>query len=120
LDAAANQLATLVADAEDLIAPTLLQVEFGSTLRRLERLGKFTRTEADEVWRAFRDLPIVYRWDDAWVERAFEIARSIGASRIYDSLYLACAESASGALYTCDASFVRAFGVTSHHVHLVQ
>jgi len=53
------------------------------------------------------------------VPRALEIARSIGASRIYDSLYLACAEAYGFTLYTCDESFARAFDGSPNGLTLV-
>lgn len=102
-------LAQLRSDAGAMVAPVLLQAEFVSSVRKLERRGQLSRDTAEYALRDFHALPIRYYWDDDWVPRALEIARSIGASRIYDSIYLACAESYGFVLYTCDASFVRAF-----------
>jgi predicted nucleic acid-binding protein len=75
--------------------------------------------ELEELLAAVADFSIEYQWDDAWLDRALEIARSIGASRIYDSLYLACAEANNATLYTCDASFVQAFGTAPSNIRLV-
>lgn len=101
-------------------APYLLQGEFVSTVRSLERRGLMSPERSREALEAFWALPIRYDWDSAWVPRALEIARSIGASRIYDSLYLACAESYGFTLYTCDESFARAFGVRLPGLTLVR
>ncbi len=107
--AARLTLARLTEAASLIVAPYVLQGEFVSTVRGLERRGRFARGVADRIIDDFWSLPIRYDWDPAWVPRALEIARSIGASRIYDSIYLACAESYGFTLYTCDESFARAF-----------
>lgn len=93
-----------------MLAPYLLQSEFASATLSLERRGQLLRQERLEAWATFRSLEIEYRWDDAWVDRAIEIADGAGQSRVYDSLYLACAEAYGFDLLTCDASFVRALG----------
>lgn len=93
---------------ERIVAPYHLQIEFSGALRHLERRRLMPLGEGDHTFRTFESLPINYNWDDAWVRRAIDIARAIGASRTYDSLYLACAESLDATLYTCDAAFARA------------
>lgn len=103
-----------------MVAPYLLQVEFRAAARSLERRGLMSRAEGERAISLFRLPPIRYSWDEVWPDRVMDIARSIGASRIYDSLYLACAEANEATLYTCDASFVRACGATSRHLRLVQ
>lgn len=102
------------------MAPYTLQAEFLSTIRGLERRARLSRGQAESIISDFWALPIRYDWDSAWVPRALEIARAIGASRIYDSLYLACAESYGFTLYTCDESFARAFGVQPPGLTLVR
>jgi predicted nucleic acid-binding protein len=102
-----------------IVAPYHLQIEFSAALRSLERRRLITFEECDRTYRAFEALPITYNWDDAWVRRAIDIARAIGASRTYDSLYLACAESVGATLYTCDGAFARAVERVSPTVVLV-
>ncbi|HKS90448.1 MAG TPA: type II toxin-antitoxin system VapC family toxin [Tepidiformaceae bacterium] len=102
-----------------MAAPYLLQAEFVSTVRSLERRGIMSAEHGRDAITTFWGLPIRYDWDPAWVPRALEIARSIGASRVYDSIYLACAESYGFTLYTCDDSFARAFDVRPHALRLV-
>ena len=60
------------------------------------------------MWAAFRSLPIDYAWDPQWAERAIEISRLAGISKIYDSIYLACPEAYDVPLVTCDARFAAA------------
>jgi predicted nucleic acid-binding protein len=102
-----------------IVAPYLLQSEFISTVRSLERRGRLDPVLANRIIDDFWALPIRYDWDSAWVTSALQIARSIGASRIYDSIYLACAESYGFTLYTCDESFVRAFDALPPSVNLI-
>lgn len=102
-----------------MFAPVHLQVEFSAAVRSLERRGQISRAEGDEVFELFLAIFIEYLWDDTWVRRAIEIARAIGASRTYDSLYLACAEAQGATLYTCDAAFARAASRLSSAVELV-
>lgn len=92
---------------DSIVAPYHLQIEFSASLTGLERRRRISRYAADVAFSTFEALPITYGWDDAWVRRAIDIARAIGASRTYDSLYLACTESQGATLYTCDAAFAR-------------
>lgn len=107
---AAAMLRAFAQAEEPLFAPNVVQGEFVSVVRRLERRGELTRLESDITVRSFRRVGLVPAWDDRWVERALEISRAIDASTIYDSLYLACAEALDCQFYTCDAAFCRAFG----------
>ena len=59
-------------------------------------------------WAGFDRLPIEYLWEPRWIERAFDIAEAAGQSTVYDSVYLACAESFGFELVTCDARFAAA------------
>lgn len=119
MPAARERLEQLRTERVILVAPYTLQGEFVSSVRSLERRNRIEQDVADRVMTEFWALPIRFRWDDAWVPRALEIARSIGASRVYDSIYLACAESYGFTLYTCDDSFARAFDVRPHALRLV-
>jgi predicted nucleic acid-binding protein len=119
LQAAADRLDDWLDSGELIVAPYHLQIEFSATLRSLERRRLMTQEEADATFHTLESLPIEYNWDDAWVRRAIQIARSIGASRTYDSLYLACAESHGARLYTCDAAFARACGHVSSAIVMV-
>jgi predicted nucleic acid-binding protein len=110
----------VVATREPLLAPILLQIEVVSGLRRLERLGSLRDGELGTIMAVVQNLSIEYHWDDAWLARALEVARATGASRIYDSLYFACAESIGATLYTCDAAFVRGFRDPPSNIVLVE
>ena len=109
LDSASGRLAQLLRESEELPnAPHFLQAEFASALRRLEARGAADPRDIMDAWSALRALPIDYSWDRQWVERAIEISRLAGTSKVYDSIYLACAEAYDVPLVTCDARFAAA------------
>ena len=110
LPSALDQLERLLTDRAEFIVPYLLQAEFASALRQLEARRALDRDDAAHAWSDLLRLPIDYRWNVRWVERASEIAAAAGLSKVYDSIYLACAEAYGFELYTCDARFCRALG----------
>ena len=107
---AVRALEELIDGPDILIAPYLLQIEYASTLRRLVSRGIISPRARRVPWGEFLDIEIDYRWDIRWVERASEMAEQAGLSKVYDCLYLACAEANRAELVTCDARFFRAVG----------
>lgn len=93
-----------------LIAPVIVEAEFASALHRLVARGRLSRAARDDSWSEFEELSIEYLWHPSWVRRAMEIAEAAGLSRIYDAIYLACAEAFGFELVTCDGRFARAAG----------
>ncbi|MFN0145545.1 MAG: type II toxin-antitoxin system VapC family toxin [Dehalococcoidia bacterium] len=98
----------LVAGTTEVVAPSPLPIEFASALRRLETRGLLAPATSAVIWAAFRDVPIRFSFDIAWVERAREIAVIAGLSKVYDATYLACAEALDAEFVTCDGRFVAA------------
>ena len=88
-------------------APVFLELECANVLQGLLRRERLTADEADGVWSAFTLLPIEMSWERAWVERARVIAHEARLGKVYDAIYLACAEWYDLPLVTADASFVR-------------
>jgi predicted nucleic acid-binding protein len=93
---------------EELVSPSFLQIEFVSSLRRLESRGAIASAESERAWQDLLESAIRFRWDIRWPERALQVSRTIGVSKAYDSLYLACAEALGVELVTCDGRFFRA------------
>lgn len=110
LEPAHDRFVALFAANEAVVAPTLLLVEFSSALLGLQRRQAINADERMAIWDSFRDLPIDYRWQDAWADRAMEMAVDMGLGKVYDCLYLACAEAYRFDLLTCDVRFARAVG----------
>lgn len=105
---AVRALEELIDGPDILIAPYLLQIEFASTLRRLVSRGIISSRAREVPWGECLEIDIDYRWDIRWVERASEMAEEAGLSKVYDCLYLACAEANGAELFACDARFFRA------------
>src|SRR4030067_312400 len=72
------------------LAPDLIYAEFGNVLWERVRLKELTRSEARDIARAFRLVPVEVHPCEALMEPALEIACALGRS-LYDCLYLAVA-----------------------------
>lgn len=94
--------------ANDLHAPSLLDVETVSALRGLTLAGKLSPARAQDLLTDFDDLPI-QRWPfaDALRRRAFQLRDNVSA---YDAAYVALAEALDCPLLTRDARLARSGG----------
>ena len=93
---------------EELHAPSLLDVEVVSVVRRLTLTGNMSASRGHDLLSDFDDLPI-RRWPLAGVlrRRAFQLRDTISA---YDAAYVVLAESLDCPLLTRDARLARAGG----------
>ncbi len=94
--------------ANDLHAPSLLDVETVSALRGLTLAGKLSPARSQDLLTDFDDLPI-QRWPfaDALRRRAFQLRDNVTA---YDAAYVALAEALDCPLLTRDARLARSGG----------
>ena len=94
--------------AEELHAPSLLDFEIVSVLRRLTVAGHMSAGRAQDLLTDFEDLPI-QRWPsaDPLRRRAFQLRDSVSA---YDAAYLVLAEALDCPLLTRDARLARSGG----------
>lgn len=94
--------------ANDLHAPSLLDVETVSALRGLTLAGRLSPARAQDLLTDFDDLPI-QRWPfaDALRRRAFQLRDNVTA---YDAAYVALAEALDCPLLTRDARLARSGG----------
>lgn len=94
--------------ANDLHAPSLLDVETVSALRGLTLAGRLSPARAQDLLTDFDDLPI-QRWPfaDALRRRAFQLRDNLTA---YDAAYVALAEALDCPLLTRDARLARSGG----------
>lgn len=93
-----------LADADDLAAPQLLDLEVVSVLRRMLAAGQITRRHAELVLVDLGDLD-VDRWDHGGlVPRIWALRNALSA---YDAAYLALAEEIGCTLLTGDARLAK-------------
>lgn len=97
----------LLAPAEVLHAPHLLDVEVTQVLRRLEQADTVSSGRAQEALDDLRALRIVRHPTLALLDRIWELRRNLSA---YDALYVALAEALDAPLVTTDQRLSRAPG----------
>jgi predicted nucleic acid-binding protein len=94
--------------SETLAAPSLLDVEFVSALRRMVRHGELTSPRALDALSDYDALAVDrYPTGDGLRRRAFSLRDSLTA---YDATYVALAESLDAPLLTRDAPLHRTTG----------
>ena len=101
--------ALLLAPAETVCVPHLLDMEVCQVLRRYVRSRQLRDQRASTALADLADLPLFRYGHEPLVTRIWELRHSVSA---YDAIYLALAEAVGGPLVTCDARLGRAHG---HH-----
>lgn len=93
---------------EELHAPTLLDYEFVSALRRLTAARRLSDARAQDALTDYDDLPI-HRWEarDALRRRAYSLRENLTA---HDAAYVALAEALACVLLTRDVRLARSAG----------
>lgn len=94
-----------------LVAPTLIQAEFGNALWRYHQQGELSLEEIQEFWEDFVQAPISVFAMEPLVPKALEIATRCGCT-VYDALYLSLAgaqreEGRRGVALTADGRLLR-------------
>lgn len=79
--------------ASRLVAPAFTWAEIGSVLRKKVRMGLLSAKEAQGAFEDFGQLPIEYLDTEQIRVRAWEIAVQYQMPTLYDTAFLACAES---------------------------
>lgn len=96
-----STIARLVtAEAPDVAAPHLLDVEVGQVLRRWILAGKLTVVRARAAMADLADLTLIRYEHGPLVDRALDLCAN---ATVYDGVYLALAEALSATLVTLDA-----------------
>ncbi len=92
-----------------LLAPELILPEAAQVLRRKNQEGLLTGEEMEELLDCILSLPIKLFGHRALIRRAAALAREVNLT-VYDALFLALSEAASGRLITADKSLRQAAG----------
>lgn len=87
----------------NLVGPAFLPAEVLSIVRRLVHRGELLLEHADLIVSGFLSLPISEIGSPAVYRRAWEIAAELGLPVVYDTVYLAVAESQGATFWTADA-----------------
>jgi predicted nucleic acid-binding protein len=89
-------------------APTLLQTEVAQTLwKKVYQRREIDPVDGREILRSFRATPIEFQSVDPLLEAAFDIALATGRT-VYDSVYVALANSLGCRLVTADRKLYNA------------
>jgi len=84
--------------------------EFVKAVWKLERRGVATSVEVNRAIEQFWRLDAKYVDSRDWPIHSLAIARRYRQARMFDAIYLACAEDLGAELWTCDRRFVLSFG----------
>jgi predicted nucleic acid-binding protein len=102
-----GRLLARVYGATDAHAPHLIDIEFLSALRRLERAEEISPDAAGMARRAFAELPLERYSHELLRDRIWALRRSVTA---YDAAYIALAEALDLPLITTDRRLAGAHG----------
>jgi predicted nucleic acid-binding protein len=109
------ELVDFVAAQERLSAPTLIEYEVGSVVRRLNLAGKLSSERAESALNSLHLLQLeLYEAGDLLI-RAWQLRANIS---FYDATYVALAESIGQPLYTRDKRLANAPGHIAHIILL--
>lgn len=100
----------VIANGQQLLAPTLLRSQLLSLLYRAVRQGELTRQEADRQLNYVRGLQIRLLGDRVLQSVAWKIAEQLGWPDTLDAEYVALTQLQADALITLDAKFAAAVG----------
>ncbi len=96
-----------IAAEHHLAAPTLIEYEIGSALRRLCLAGKLDETRARMALRSLDDFSLELYEADLLSARSWELRQNV---TFYDASYVALAEMLDVPLYTSDKRLASAPG----------
>ena len=96
-----------VADAHELLAPTLLRSQTLSALHEAVQRGEFTAEVARDRLTRIGRMPIRLLGDAVLRRRAWDLADQLGWPSTYDAEYVALTQLQADAFVTLDAALAR-------------
>lgn len=96
-----------VADAHELLAPTLLRSQTLSALHEAVQRGEFTAEVARDRLTRIGRMPIRLLGDAVLRRRAWDLADQLGWASTYDAEYVALTQLQADAFVTLDAALAR-------------
>lgn len=90
----------------ELLAPTLILLEFRHALTRRIRREEITPSDAQDMWESFGDWPLNFFEIGPLVPRAAEISGETGCA-VYDAIFVTLAESEGVVVLTADRKLIR-------------
>ncbi len=90
----------------ELLAPTLILLEFRHALTRRVRREEITPSDAQDMWESFGDWPLNFFEIGPLVPRAAEISGETGCT-VYDAIFVTLAESEGVVVLTADGKLIR-------------
>ena len=107
----------VVSGAVRLVAPAFAWAETGSVLRKKIRMGLLTTEQAQGCYEDFCALPIDYINEESVKVRAWELALQYRLPTLYDTAFLAVAESESAQFWTIDRVLLNQLSPRPAYVH---
>ena len=104
------------AEQGPVLAPSLLLFELTNALYQQIRSGDLDIDGAEMAIDRIRTLPVQFVESEHLTRRPLELTSLLGQGAIYDSLYLALAESLECDLWTADGRFYRAAEPHTNHI----
>lgn len=104
------------ADQIPVLAPSLLLFELTNALFQQIRNGDLDIDAAEIAINRILSLPVLLVETEHLIRRTLEFASLLGQGAIYDSVYLALAESLDCDLWTADGRFFRAAEPHTNHI----
>lgn len=105
---AANYFTYLIEKNASIILPAYAKIEFLSVARKKEVMKQVARDHVDTAVELFIKNPAQFiQENDALLAQAYEIAKQIHSSVIYDTLYLALAQILKTPYVTADMKFIK-------------
>lgn len=101
------------------VAPYVLLAETANTLHQRVKRDLLTVDAAAGLLEALRSTGVEFRHSMTLYRRALAIAEQLGQGAVYDSVYLALAESLDCELWTADVRFQRAARTQFANVRLL-